>query len=55
MVVTVLLYTMFGAMVVEDVELLPGTWVALRRAVGPALPRPATLLVYTSNHRRHVD
>ena len=55
LVVTVLLYTMFGAMVVEDVELLPGTWVALRRAVGPALPRPATLLVYTSNPRRHVD
>ena len=55
LVVTVLLYTMFGAMVVEEVELLPGTWVALRRMVGHALPRPATLLVYTSNPRRHVD
>ena len=46
--VTVLLYTMFGAMVVDEVELLPGTWVALRREVGPALPRPYTFLVYTS-------
>ena len=48
LVVMVLLFTMFGRMVVDEVELLPGTWVALRRVVGPALPRPYTFLVYTS-------
>ena len=51
---TVVLFTTFGAVRVNHMIHLPSTWLLLYQLIGSSLPLPVTLVSYDSNPRPHI-